>query len=37
MYMCVDGGIGVKGGRKEMFYLTIHLTHFGYGYMALDI
>ena len=23
-----------KGGRKEMFYLTTHLTHFIYGYMA---
>ena len=24
-------------GRKEMFYLTTHLTHFIYGYMASDI
>ena len=24
-------------GRKEMFYLTTHSTHFIYGYMALDI
>ena len=24
-------------GRKEMFYLTMHSTHFIYGYMALDI
>ena len=23
-----------KEGRKEMFYLTTHLTHFIYGYMA---
>ena len=23
--------------RKEMFYLTTHLTHFIYDYMALDI
>ena len=23
-----------KEGRKEMFYLTIHSTHFIYGYMA---
>ena len=23
--------------RKEMFYLTTHLTHFIYGYMASDI
>ena len=23
--------------RKEMFYLTMHSTHFIYGYMALDI
>ena len=26
-----------KEGRKEMFYLTTHSTHFLYGYMALDI
>ena len=24
-------------GRKEMFYLTTHSTHFIYGYMALHI
>ena len=24
-------------GRKEMFYLTMHSTHFLYGYMASDI
>ena len=24
-------------GRKEMFYLTTHLTHFIYGHMASDI
>ena len=24
-------------GRKEIFYLTTHLTHFIYGYMASDI
>ena len=23
-------------GRKEMFYLTTHSTHFIYGYMALE-
>ena len=23
-----------KEGRKEMFYLTTHITHFIYGYMA---
>ena len=23
-------------GRKEMFYLTMHSTHFIYGYMASD-
>ena len=27
----------MKEGRKEMFYLTTHLTHFIYGYMASDI
>ena len=26
-----------QNGRKEMFYLTTHLTHFIYGYMASDI
>ena len=24
-------------GRKEMVYLTMHLKHFIYGYMASDI
>ena len=24
-------------GRKEMFYLTTHSTHFIYGYMASDL
>ena len=23
-------------GRKEMFYLTMHSTHFIYGYMTLE-
>ena len=27
----------VSLGRKEMFYLTTHSTHFIYGYMASDI
>ena len=26
-----------REGRKEMFYLTTHSTHFIYGYMASDI
>ena len=26
-----------KEGRKEMFYLPTHSTHFIYGYMASDI
>ena len=26
-----------KKGRKEMFYLTTHSTHFIYGYMVSDI
>ena len=29
-YICLEG-------RKEMFYLTTHSTHFIYGYMASDI
>ena len=28
---------GVLEGRKGMFYLTTHSTHFIYGYMASDI
>ena len=28
---------GARDGRKEMFYLTTHSTHFIYGYMASDI
>ena len=27
----------VPEGRKEMFYLMMHSTHFIYGYMASDI
>ena len=27
----------ISGGRKEMFYLTMHSTHFIYGYMASHI
>ena len=30
-------GNDLKEGRKEMFYLTTHSTHFIYGYMASDI
>ena len=26
-----------KEERKEMFYLTLHSTHFDYGYIASDI
>ena len=29
-------GVGEEG-RKEMFYLTTHSTHFIYGYMASDV
>ena len=29
--------IGLKEGRKEVFYLTMHTTHFIYSYMASDI
>ena len=32
----ITSAIG-KVGRKEMFYLTTHSTHFIYGYMASDI
>ena len=27
----------LEEGRKEMFYLKTHSTHFIYGYMASDI
>ena len=27
----------MEHGRKEMFYLTTHSTHFIYGHMASDI
>ena len=30
-------GMDHQEGRKEMFYLTTHSTHFIYGYMASDI
>ena len=30
-------GDNFRYGRKEMFYLTTHSTHFIYGYMASDI
>ena len=33
----VDGVVGRSLGRKEMFYLTTHSTHFIYGYMASDM
>ena len=33
---CLDSLENWKG-KKEMFYLTTHSTHFIYGYMASDI
>ena len=30
-------GVGWKEGRKEMFNLMTHSTHFIYGYIAWDI
>ena len=33
---CSDNNSDFKG-RKEMFYLTTHSTHFIYGYMSSDI
>ena len=32
-----DVCVNLQEGRKEMFYLTTHSTHFIYGYMASDI
>ena len=37
---CVHGNepaVPSLEGRKEMFYLTTHSTHFIYGYMASDM
>ena len=34
---CTMSDIQSMEGRKEMFYLTTHSTHFIYGYMASDI
>ena len=34
MYVCGVFLIYMYEGRKEMFYLTTHSTHFIYGYMA---
>ena len=33
----MDALLLVQQRRKEMFYLTMHSTHFIYGYMASDI
>ena len=40
--VCIDAYVYActyvhKEGRKEMFYLMTHSTHFIYGYMASDI
>ena len=32
-----DAKVINKQGRKDMFYLTTHSTHFIYGYMASNI
>ena len=32
--MCIT--ISIDEGRKEMFYLTTHSTHFIHGYMLKD-
>ena len=29
--------LDINEGRKEMFYLTTHSTHFIFGYMASDM
>ena len=37
-FICSENNqINTQEGRKEMFYLTMHSTHFIYGYMASDI
>ena len=37
MRICVCIYVLMKEGRKDMFYLTTHSTHFIYGNMASDI
>ena len=44
LYVCMHIDVCVREreiereeGRKEMFYLMTHSTHFIYGYMASDI
>ena len=36
-YLRLYGIRHIKEGRKEMFYLMLHSTHFIYSYMASDI
>ena len=36
-HMVKDHSDSENEGRKEMFYLTMHSTHFTYGYMVSDI
>ena len=35
--VCVCVCVCIYEGRKEMFYLTTHSTHYIYGYMVSDI
>ena len=35
LYIWGFSGISWKEGRKEIFYLTTHSTHFIYGYMEV--
>ena len=37
VFQLISSDVHSKEGRKEMFYLTTHSTHFIYGYMASDI
>ena len=32
-----SSNVDIRKKKKEMFYLTMHSTHFIYGYMASDI
>ena len=36
-YTLVKYAYTTREGRKEMFYLTTHSTHFIYGYMESNI
>ena len=36
-HICIMLSSGKRWKKEEMFYLTMHSTHYIYGYMASDI